>query len=115
MIAIQPLIYTDFVDALGLPGFLSKRVTKKNVERTGIDLEQTTFMDNVKDITVPTRLIQNANDEYLNKSTIDKYYDSLSVEKDMMWLDLDKKRAAGYDYLTKNPEKVLNWFNKHMD
>ncbi|OJJ15421.1 alpha/beta hydrolase [marine bacterium AO1-C] len=114
MVAIQPLRYPDFIKALGLNNFIGKRVTKKNNQRTGIDMNAISFMPNVKDISVPTLLVQNSNDEYLNKQSIDEYYEALVVEKEMMWLDLGKKRAAGYDYLTKNPEKILAWFDKHM-
>ena len=32
----------------------------------------------------------------------------------MMWLDLGTKRAAGYDYLTRNPDEILSFFDKHM-
>lgn len=114
MVAIQPLRYPDFMQALGLNNFIGRSVTKLNNKRTGIDMNAVSFMSNVKDISVPTLLVQNSNDEYLNKQSIDEFYDALPVEKEMMWLDLDKKRAAGYDYLTKNPEKILSWFNKFM-
>ena len=114
MIVIQPLIYPDFIKTLRLDNFIGRMVTKRNVERTGIDLNTTSFIPNVKDINVPTLLVQNSNDEYLHRETIEKYYDELQVEKEMMWLDLGKKRAAGYDYLTKNPDKILEWFGKYM-
>ena len=48
MIAIQPLIYPDFIKALGLDNFIGRRVTKRNNERTGIDLNTTSFIPNVK-------------------------------------------------------------------
>lgn len=114
MVAIQPLRYTDFISARGLNNFIGRKVTKKNNERTGIDMNEVSFMPYVKDINVPTLLVQNSNDEYLNKKSIEEYYNSINSEKQMMWLDLDKKRAAGYDYLTKNPDKVLSWFDKYM-
>ena len=31
-----------------------------------------------------------------------------------MWLDLGRKRAAGYDYLTKRPAEILSFFDSHM-
>ena len=68
------------------------------------------FMSDVQAINVPTLLVQNSNDEYLNRQSIEEYYDALEVEKEMMWLDLGTKRAAGYDYLTQNPEKILSFF-----
>ena len=114
MIAIQPLRYPDFIKALGLDNFVGRRVTKRNNERTNMDLNEVSFMSDVKSITVPTLLVQNSNDEYLNRQSIEEYYDALEVEKEMMWLDLGNKRAAGYDYLTKNPEKILNFFDKHV-
>lgn len=115
MVAIQPLRYPDFIKALGLNNFIGRRVTKKNNERTGIDMNEVTFMPSVSKITVPTLLVQNSNDEYLNRTSIEEFYNEIPTEKEMMWLDLGKKRAAGYDFLTKNPEKILFWFDKHMN
>ena len=115
MVAIQPMRYLDFVKALGLPGFLQNWVNKENSKRVGFDMVAKSFKDDVKEIPVPTLLVQNDSDEYLNRASIDEYYNSLQVEKEMLWLsDIGKKRAAGYDYLTKNPEKILYWFDKYM-
>ena len=115
MIAIQPLRYPDFIKALGLDNFIGRRVTKRNNERTEMDLNEVSFMPDVKSINVPTLLVQNSNDEYLNRQSIEEYYEALEVEKEMMWLDLGKKRAAGYDYLTKNPAEILAFFDKYLD
>ena len=53
---------------------------------------------------------------FLTKESIDEYYNDLTVEKDMLWVSgIGTKRAAGYDYLTKNPEKVLYWFDKYLN
>ena len=115
MVAIQPLRYPDFVKALGLNNFIGRAVTRKNNEKTGIDMNAVSFMPFVKEIKVPTRLVQNQNDEYLNRQSIEDYYQALQVKKEMVWLDLGKKRASGYDYLTKHPEKLLDWFDQYMD
>ena len=72
-------------------------------------------MGDVAKISVPTLLVQNDIDEYLVQDSIDQFYNDLNVEKEMLWLsDIGKKRAAGYDYVTRNPEKVLFWFDKYM-
>mmetsp|Transcript_8016 Transcript_8016/g.17882 ORF Transcript_8016/g.17882 Transcript_8016/m.17882 type:complete len:292 (+) Transcript_8016:82-957(+) len=114
MVAIQPLRYPDFISSLGLDNFIGRRVTKLNNERTLMDLNEVSFMKDVRAINVPTMLVQNSNDEYLNRQSIEEYYDALQVEKEMVWLDLGTKRAAGYDYLANNPEKLLSFFAKHM-
>ena len=115
MIAVQPLVYPDFLDALGLPKGLDRKITEVNNERTGIDLMQKSFVPDAKFISVPTLLVQSSRDPYMNREMIETYYNNLQVEKEMLWIDdLKKKRAAGYDYMAKNPEKVLNFFNKYM-
>ncbi len=115
MVAIQPMRYIDFVKALGLPGFLQRWVNQENSKRVGFDMASTSFKEDVQRIPIPTLLVQNDQDEYLNKQSIDEYYASLKGEKEMLWLsNIGKKRAAGYDYLTKNPEKILYWFDRYM-
>ncbi|MEL7193320.1 MAG: alpha/beta fold hydrolase [Bacteroidota bacterium] len=115
MVAIQPMRYLDFVQALGLPGFLQRWVNAENSKRVGFDMPAKSFKEDVSQIPVPTLLVQNDQDEYLNKQSIDEYYDSLNVEKEMLWLSgIGKKRAAAYDYLTQNPEKILYWFDNFM-
>lgn len=115
LIAIQPMRYDDFLSVLGLPKFLQRRVNTRNSSRVGFELMSKSFVDDVKQITVPTLLVQNEDDQYLVKDSIDQFYSDLSVEKEMMWLSgIGKPRAAGYDYLTKNPEKILYWFDRFM-
>jgi len=115
MIAIQPMRYDDFMKSFGLPGFLNNWVNKENSKRVGFDMTAKSFVKDVSKITVPTLVMQNSNDEFLTKSSIDQYYNDLTVEKEMLWIsDIGKKRAAGYDWLTNNPEKILNWFDKFI-
>ena len=114
MVAIQPLRYPDFMAALRLDNFLGRWVTRRNNERTAMDLDAVSFMADVAAIDVPTLLVQNANDEYLNRQSIEEFFDALVVEKEMLWLDLGPKRAAGYEYLTKHPAEILSFFDTHM-
>jgi len=115
LIAVQPLLYQDFVKAMGVPNFLAHRVNSFNRQRTGFDLNTTSFLPNVKSITVPTMVIQNENDPWTNIDFVKQYYNELTVEKEILWLDLAKQRAAAYDYVGKSPEKILEFFGKHLD
>ncbi len=114
MVSVQPLTYAKFVKAMGIPNFLVKRANKPIQERTGIDFSQNTFMPNVKDIGVPTLVIQNENDPWTDTELVKAYYDELTVEKDILWLPLEKKRAAAYDWIGHNSEEILGWFGKYM-
>ncbi len=115
MISIQPLTYDYFVKAMGLPGFLINSGNKYNKEKRNTDLTGDSFLPYVKDISVPTLVIQNQNDPMTNMDMVKQYYDDLTVEKEMIWLDLEKKRGAAYAWLGSNPEPILEWFNRHMN
>ena len=114
MISVQPLTYDKFVKAMGLPDFLINAGNKYNKEKRNTDLTGEAFMPYVKDISVPTLVIQNSNDPMTNLDMVKEYYNSLIVEKEIFWLDLEKKRGAAYAWLGKNSEPILHWFNKYM-
>ncbi|CAL2087412.1 Alpha/beta hydrolase [Tenacibaculum sp. 190524A05c] len=116
MVAIQPMRYSDFMKSFGLPSFLNNWVNKENSKRVGFDMTAKSFKSDVPKISVPTLIMQNVKDEFLAKDSIDEFYHDLNVEKEMFWItNIGTKRAAGYDYLTKNPEKVGAWFDKYMN
>lgn len=54
-------------------------------------------------------MIQNRNDPMTNTDMVDQYFESLDVDKEMLWLGLDKKRGAAYAWLGTNPEPILSW------
>ncbi|MEO1648862.1 MAG: alpha/beta hydrolase [Pseudomonadota bacterium] len=120
MISVQPLDYAHFVEAMGLPGFMQRGGAKVIEKRTGLDFAASSWFPHVKDITVPTLVVQNSNDGYLRKDLVDAYFDGLTVEKDMLWLNLPKlkgataNRFAAYDWLGQNPEPIVGWFDKHL-
>ncbi|NLR93831.1 alpha/beta hydrolase [Flammeovirga agarivorans] len=114
MISVQPLTYDFFVKAMGLPNFLINSGNKYNKEKRNTDLTGEAFLPYVKDIFIPTLVIQNKNDPMTNLNMVQEYYNSLTVEKDLLWLDLEKKRGAAYSWLGKNPDPILNWFNKYL-
>lgn len=83
-------------------------------EKRDTDLTGDSFLPFVKDVNVPTLVIQNENDSMTNRAMIAQYFDDLMVEKDLIWLDLEKKRGATYDLLGKSPQTILDWFGKYL-
>ena len=114
MMAVQPLHYREFVKAFGIPEFLDRPGRKLSRERTGIHLNEKTFIDDVKSITVPTLVVQNRNDPWTDLDFVQRYHDELRVERDIAWLDLSEKRAAAYDYLGTNPELISGFFGRYL-
>ena len=114
MISIQPLTYDYFAANMGLPMFLVNSGSKYSKNKRNTDLTGDSFLPYVKDISVPTLVIQNNNDPMTDLNMVKQYYNDLTVEKEILWLDLEKKRAAAYDWLGKNPEPIVGWFNKYL-
>lgn len=114
LIAVQPLTYDYFVKAMGMPGFLVNSGNKFNEKERGVNLTGDSFLPHAKDISVPTLVIQNQNDPMTNMEMVKRYYNDLQVEKEIIWLDLEKKRGAAYDWLGKNSDQILGWFKQHI-
>ena len=120
MISVQPMDYPRFVAAMGLPKFLARSTRRVIQKRTGIDFDTNTWRHNVRIINVPVLVIQNRNDGYLDEELVDDYFEALTVEKEMLWIEIPKKknanfnRMAAYDWLGENPEPILGWFGKFM-
>ena len=114
MIAVQPLTYDYFVKAMGLPSFLVNSGNKYNLNKRGVNLTGDSFLPYAKEVSIPTLVIQNQNDPMTNMDMVKQYYEDLPGDKEMLWLDLKKKRGAAYDWLGKNPEKVIKWFDRYL-
>lgn len=114
MIAVQPLTYDYFIKALGMPNFMINSANRYSKDKRGVDLTGDSFLPYVKDISVPTLVIQNKNDPMTNLEMVKQYFEDLKVEKEILWLDLEKKRAAAYDWIGKKPDKILEWFGKYV-
>lgn len=113
MIAVQPLTYDYFVKAMGIPGFMVRSGNKVNAQR-GVNLNGDSFLPYAKKLSMPVMVIQNQNDPMTNMEMVKQYYNDIKTEKEMVWLELEKKRGAAYDWLGKNPERILAWFDKYL-
>jgi alpha-beta hydrolase superfamily lysophospholipase len=113
LIAVQPIGFAEFLHAMGVPDFFVSRANKVNLKRGGLDF-YASCLPNVKYINVPTLLVQNKNDPWTNFDYVKNFYNELKVEKEMLWVDLSKKRAASYDWLGHNPKEILGWFGKYI-
>lgn len=114
LIAVQPLLYSYFVDAFGMPGFLQRAGNRVTSERLGFDLNSKSFIPDAQHINVPTLLMQNKNDPWTNLDMVNNYFDSLTSEKEMKWLDIEKNRFAAYDYIGREPAVLAQWFDKFL-
>jgi len=120
MVSIQPLDYPHFLSGMALPGFVQKRVNAYIEANTDFDYYSNTWRPHAKEVDVPTLVIQNRNDGFLDEEFVQGFYDDLQVEKDLLWIDLPKKRSkeanriAAYDWLGTNPDAIVSWFDRYI-
>lgn len=114
IVAVQPLLYTCFVEALGMPGFMTRAGEKVSERRLGFDMGTPNFIDDAPKISVPTLVVQNSNDPWTKMGMVDDYFQALSVEKELKLLDLKKSRFAAYEYVGTHPEDLMGWFDRFV-
>jgi len=108
------------MNKMKLPNFMKKSTDRYIRKNTEFDYYNNTWRPHVKDVSVPTLVIQNTNDGFFDREFVEGVYDDLQVDKEMMWIELPKlknqgyNRMAAYDWLGKNPEPIIEWFNKYL-
>jgi alpha-beta hydrolase superfamily lysophospholipase len=114
MVAVQPLLYTCFMEALGMPKFMVRAGERVSEKRLGFDMSKPNFVKDAPKVTVPTLVVQNQNDPWTQMGMVEDYYKALTVEKELKLLDIEKSRFAAYDYVGSHPQDLLGWFDKYM-
>ncbi|KQQ75700.1 hypothetical protein ASF73_07870 [Xanthomonas sp. Leaf131] len=118
MIALQPVTPAVFVE---------KAVEAQNIanglalfdtafhRRTGFHLADVWPMEYAKSVTIPT-LVAQVRDDFLTKpSNVQEIYDTLSSrDKKLFRIEGTNQRFQGYNYFGNNPERMLDWFARHL-
>lgn len=69
---------------------------------------------------MPTLVIQNRNDGYLDEEFVQGVYDDLSAEKDLLWIEVPKRRTkaanriAAYEWIGTSPDPIVGWFDRFI-
>lgn len=113
LFAMQPITLSECLIGRGIPNETIQDANKVNLNRAGKDF-YSSFIPAVKNINVPTILVQGKGDPIFSKSLIEQYYNELKVEKEMYWIDGPDNRLAYYDWFSHSPEKLLEFFKKYL-
>lgn len=82
MVGIQPFTYKIYLSSLknaGIPDFIIDAGDRYNKEEKKIQFAENTFLNYLKDVSVPTLIFQNKNDPMTDKEIVQKFYDDLTV------------------------------------
>ncbi|MBN1214680.1 MAG: dienelactone hydrolase family protein [Candidatus Lokiarchaeota archaeon] len=113
LIANQPIVISDFIKGYGFSEKKVRGANEINLERGGVDF-YASCLSNVKNITVPTLVVQAEGDPWANLDWVKEYYNELKVEKEMYWIKGTTKRLESYDWFSHSPKKMLEFFKKYL-
>ena len=114
LVAVQPLLYSCFIDALGMPKFMANGGEKVSEQRLGFDMGEPNFIDHAPNINIPTMVVQNQNDPWTQMDMVNDYFNALTVEKVLKMLDLEKSRFAAYNWVGTHPDDARKWFVRFL-
>ena len=82
---------------------------------TSFRLDEMSPINAAKKVSVPTFLYQVHDDVLTRPSDVQTMFDNIPIkDKDLFWIMGTTRRWDGYTYFSKNPIKMLAWFEKYM-
>lgn len=82
----------------------------------GIKLEDMTPHKYVKNLHIPTFIIQNKDDVWTIPDDVQTTFDLIPTEhKKLHWIENgDTRRFIGYNYCGEHPEQMIEWFDRYL-
>ncbi len=82
----------------------------------GFHIDELSPIPHAHAVKVPT-LVSQVHDDFLTKpSDVQTIFDTISAaDKELFWIEGTDQRFQGYNYYGEHPERMLDWFNKHID
>jgi pimeloyl-ACP methyl ester carboxylesterase len=115
LVAIQPIDVKVFYKGFGIPEVVIDGLRKVYAEK-GVDLDKHNPALFADKITVPTLFVQNVNDPWSDMEHSKEIYDKIGAEKEAIWLDeTEKHRFLTYNWFNDHPEKLIAFFDKHLN
>ena len=113
LVGMQPLGNADFLKAYGVRGSIYRYADEHYKAHTGIPLDYR-IVPAVEKVVTPTLLCQGRQDPWTNLDFINEAYETIPIEKEMYWMEEPTHRFDGYNWFYDHPEKMLDWFEKHL-
>lgn len=119
-IALQPISIRPFIEkALENLNINVKEGAKyfdesiRNV--SGFYLDELSPLEYAKSVRIPTMVVQVHNDFRTRASDVESIFDNIQTkEKKLHWIEGTNERFQGYNYFSKHPQLMLEWFNKYL-
>ena len=119
LVGVQPISVRVIMErTFELTGFPMDRFEDVNdaaILATSFSLDDMSPRTAAKGMTIPTFLYQVRNDLMTRPSDVQAMFDNIPTsDKELFWIEGTTRRWDGYTYFARHPERMLAWFDRHM-
>lgn len=120
LVGAQPLsprfYYERQLAVSGVPANRIEELDRLVKLATSFSFDQLSPVEPAKDVTIPTFLYQVRADSMSKPVDVQTIFDSISAEeKELFWIDGTTRRWDGYNYFSRDPQRMLDWFARYMN
>lgn len=119
LVGLQPISVRVIMERIfTLTGFPMERfedVNRETILATSFSLDDMSPMEAAKSMALPIFLYQVRDDLMTRPSDVQGMFDNIPTgDKELFWVEGTTRRWDGYTYFARHPERMLNWFEQHM-
>lgn len=119
LVGVQPISVRIIMERIfTLTGFPMDRFEDVNREAwlaTSFSLEDMSPMEAARSMRLPIFLYQVRDDLMTQPSDVQGMFDNIPTDdKALFWIEGTTRRWDGYTYFARHPERMLQWFEQHM-
>ncbi len=120
LVGAQPLspkfFYERLLDISGVPAERIDDLDQAIKLNTSFSFEQLSPVAVAKDVRVPTLLYQVRDDSMTKPVDVQTIFDAVgATDKDLFWIEGTTRRWDGYNYFSRDPKRMLDWFARYMN
>lgn len=119
LVGAQPLspqfFYERLLDFAGVPADRIDELGRLVKINTSFAFQQLSPTQAAKDVKIPAFIYQVHDDSMTKPIDVQTIFDNiLCKNKELLWIWETNRRWDGYNYFSKDPTKMLDWFDKYM-
>ena len=119
LVGAQPLsprfFYERLLEFAGIPPDRIEDLDRAIKINTSFDFEQLSPVRAAKYVKIPSLIYQVYDDSMTKPADVQTIFANIgSLDKELYWIRDTTRRWDGYNYFSKDPTKMLAWFDRYM-
>ena len=119
LVGAQPLSPRYFYERLlafsGVPAERIEDLDQAIRINTSFNFEQLSPVASARDVKIPTFIYQVRDDSMTKPVDVQTIFDAIAAtDKELFWIEGTTRRWDGYNYFSRDPQPMLEWFGRYM-